>query len=168
MSPFNCSALSLSHFPPICLLQCAASNALFRVLKTRRGVAAPYSPTLSCQRRQARPSWNQVMHGCAKSLFLPGTSRVHFLSTETNLLASGEVSATISFFANEFKQSKSFFVIPRPAWACLLLTSIALSSLEAAQMKRKPITPVLWGGDLAGCSRVSRILTLGKPSGVST
>lgn len=35
-------------------------------------------------------------------------------------------------------------------------------------MKQKPITPVLWGGDFAGRSRVSRILTLGKPSRVST
>lgn len=35
-------------------------------------------------------------------------------------------------------------------------------------MTQKPITLVLWGGDLAGRSRVSRILTLGKPSRVST
>lgn len=112
---------------PVCNKQRTVSGAE----DSERGAAAPYSPAPSFQRRQARLSWNQVIQGCAESLFLPGTSRVHFLNAETNLLALGEVSATISFFANEFKQSKSFFVIPRPAWACLLLTSTELSSLEA-------------------------------------
>lgn len=131
MSPFNCSALSLSHFPPICLLQCAASNALFRVLKTQRGVAAPYLPTLSFQRRQARLSWNQVMHGRAKSFpswHLQGAFPQH----GDKLAGPWRGLSHHQLLANEFKQSKSFFVIPRPAWTCLLLTSIALSSLEAA------------------------------------
>lgn len=75
--------------------------------------------------------------GCAKSLFLSGNSRMHFLSTETKLLPLGEVSAIISFFANEFNQSKSFFAIPRPARACLLLTSREPSSLEATPDERE-------------------------------
>lgn len=36
VSPFSCSALSLTHFPPTYLPQCAISNALFRALKTQK------------------------------------------------------------------------------------------------------------------------------------
>lgn len=60
--------------------------------------------------------------GCAKSLFLSGNSKMHYLSMETDLLPLREVSVIISFFVNEFIQSKKFL--------CNSQTSLGLPTLN--------------------------------------